>query len=251
MIYTKKVMTIYKGLNVLAIIPARGGSKTVPKKNIKLLAGKPLIAYAIKAGLGSSVVDKVIVSTDDEEIAGISKGFGAEVPFLRPKELAEDNVSDLPVFQHAIRFLEQEHRFKPDIIVHLRATTPFRTGKDIDDCVKRLVEKGAGGVRTVNPVTESPYWMDIIEGGDKLRSFIPDGRKYKRRQDLPKVYRTNGIVDAVKRDIIMNKNRMYAEEDQRAVITETLRGLEIDTGLDFFIIEQLVKKGYLKKWNIS
>jgi len=238
-------------MKTVCIIPARGGSKAVPKKNIRPLAGRPLIAYAIKAALDSESVDKVIVSTDAKEIADIARKYGAEVPFLRPKELAQDDVPDLPVFQHAIRYLEAEEGFSPDLIVHLRITTPFRTGEDIDTAVKKLMDKNAYGVRTVNLVTETPYWMDLIVDEDVLKPFIPDGRRYSMRQKLPKVYRTNGLVDVVRRDIIMEKNSMYAEGNQRAVITEALRGFEVDTELDFFILEQIAKKGFLEKWGVA
>lgn len=234
-----------KSMNIVCIIPARGGSKTIHDKNIKLLMGKPLITYAIKAALHSKVTNKVIVSTDSEKILRISKKCGAEVPFLRPKKLAKDNTPDLPVFQHAIRYLEREQGYCPDIIVHLRATTPFRTGNDIDIAVRKLIKKNADGVRTVNLVTETPYWMDIINN-DSLRSFIPGGRKYKIRQELPKVYRTNGLVDVVRRDIIMKKKSMYAKKNQLAIITERIKGLEIDAKLDFFIVEQVLKKRLIK-----
>lgn len=234
-----------ENLNIMAVIPARGGSKGVPRKNIRPLNGKPLVAWAIEAAKNSKYLTKFIVSTDDEEIAGIAKKYGAEVPFLRPDELAQDKTPDLPVFQHAINFFEKQN-FSPEIIVHLRPTSPLRTGNDIDAVIEKLIKTGAQAVRTVNLVTESPYWMDVIVNGDVLKSFISGGRKYKRRQDLPKVYRTNGLADAVRRDIIMKKNSMYSEKNQRAVITEELRGHEIDTELDFLIIEQLISRGLVK-----
>ncbi len=235
-----------KNVNIMAVITARGGSKGVPRKNIKPLNGKPLIAWAIEAAKNSKYLTKFIVSTDDEEIAKIAKKYGAEVPFLRPNELAQDDTPDLPVFQHAINFFEKKKSFYPEIIIHLRPTTPLRTGKDIDVVIEKLIKTGADGVRTINLVTENPHWMDVIVNGDILKSFIPGGRKYKRRQDLPKVYRTNGLVDAIRCDVIMKKNSMYAEKNQRAVITEELRGYEIDTELDFLIINQLLNQGLVK-----
>lgn len=237
-------------LKIISIIPARGGSRGVPKKNIRPLVGKPLIAYAIEPSLKSNLVQRTIVSTDSKEIADISKDYGVEV-IMRPAELAQDNTPDLPVFQHAINKLEKEENYHPDILVHLRCTCLFRIPNDIDNAVRKMINTKADGVRTVNLVTETPYWMDIIEGEDILKPFIPNGRKYGRRQDLPKIYRTNGIVDVIRRDIIMNKNNMHAEDNQRAVITETERSHEIDTLIDFFICEKLLRDGFLKKRGIN
>src|SRR5687768_7038153 len=135
---------------VLAIIPARGGSKSIPGKNIKPLAGYPLIAYSITAGLQAKTVTRVIVSTDDEEIAAIARYWGAEVPFLRPAALAQDDTPDLPVFQHALRILEKEEGYKPGIIVQLRPTSPFRKLSHIEDAVQLLAQRvDADAVRTV------------------------------------------------------------------------------------------------------
>ena len=234
---------------VVSVIPARGGSKGVPMKNIKPLAGKPLIAYAIEQSLKSNLVHRTIVSTDHAEIARISSEYGAEV-IMRPAEIAQDDTPDLPVFQHVISQLETTERYRPDILVHLRCTTPFRTSHDIDTAVQKMMDTDASGVRTVNLVTEAPFWMDIIMEDDILKPFIPGGRKYRRRQDLPKIYRTNGIVDVVRREIIMEQNDMYTEDNQRAVITETERSCEIDTQMDFFICEQILKEGFLEQWGI-
>jgi len=237
-------------LKIISIIPARGGSKGIPKKNIRPLGGKPLIVRAIEASLKSKLVQRTIVSTDSEEIAEISRKYGAEV-IMRPAELAQDETPDLPVFQHVINTLEKKEDYQPDIIVHLRCTSPFRTAQDIDNAVQKMIDTNADGVRTVNRVTETPYWMDVIEGEDILKPFIPEGRKYTRRQDLPRIYRTNGLVDVVKRDIIMNKNNMYAENNQRAIITEKERSIEIDTEFDLFLCEHLIKENFLKKWEIN
>ena len=228
---------------IISIIPARGGSKGVPKKNIRFLGDKPLIAHAIEASLESKLVQRTLVSTESEEIAEISRKFGAEI-IKRPNVLAQDETPDLPVFQHVINTLEKKDDYFPDILVHLRCTSPFRTTQDIDNAVQKMIDTNADGVRTVNQVTETPFWMDIIEGQDILKSFIPGGRKYTRRQDLPKIYRANGLVDVVRRNIVMDKNCMYAEDNQRAVITETERSIEIDTELEFFLCEQLIKENF-------
>jgi len=227
----------------VGIIPARGGSKGVPRKNIKLLAGKPLVAYTIEAALAAKTLRRVIVSTDDKEIARISKEYGAEVPFLRPKHLAKDTTPDLPVFQHALQYLEDNEGYKPDIIVHLRPTTPFKTGKLIDDAVYKLISTGADGVRTVCLADYHPYWMKRIEG-DRILPFMNLDREYTRRQDLPPVYKTNGVVDVTRHEFIMSKGTLLGD-DVRAIFMEPVPSLDIDSELDFLIAEKILEEGLI------
>src|ERR1700690_1989737 len=125
---------------VLAIIPARGGSKGIPHKNIRNFAGYPLIAWSIAAGKQSKLATRVLVSTDDEEIASIARQYGAEVPFLRPVELAQDNTLDLPVFEHALKWLEEIEEYKPEIVIQLRPTSPIRPRGCVDEAVSILLE---------------------------------------------------------------------------------------------------------------
>ena len=136
----------------LGIIPARGGSRRVPRKNIRLLAGKPLIAYTIEAARAATTLDRVIVSTDDEEIAGVARRYGGEVPFMRPAELAADDTPDAPVFLHALDWLAKEEGFDPELVVNLRPTSPFKTGVVIDEVVEVALETRADVVRTVTRV---------------------------------------------------------------------------------------------------
>ena len=134
---------------VLAIIPARGGSKSIPRKNIRTFAGYPLIAYSIAAGLEAESISRVIVSTDDEEIAEIAKNYGAEIPFIRPEGLSRDDTPDLPVFQHALEWLKSNENYQPQIVVQLRPTSPFRRKEHINQAVWCLVERPeADSVRT-------------------------------------------------------------------------------------------------------
>lgn len=228
---------------VIGIIPARGGSKGVPGKNIRLLAGKPLVAYTIEAALAAKSLDRVVVSTDDKEIARISKEYGAEVPFLRPKHLAKDTTPDLPVFQHALQYLEDNEGYKPDIIVHLRPTTPFKTGKLIDGAVNKLISTGADGVRTVCLVEYHPCWMKRIEG-DRILPFMKLDREYTRRQDLPPVYKANGVVDVTRRKFIMDEGRMLGD-NVKAIFMEPMPSLDIDTELDFLIAERVLEEGLI------
>jgi len=228
---------------IVAIIPARGGSKSVPKKNIQPLAGKPLIYYTINAALKSRYLDRVIVSTDDEEIARVSRSFGAEIPFMRPKELAGDKVPDIPVIKQAVDYLEKNEDYFPEVIVFLRPTSPLRTTKDIDDAIKKFLSIRCDSVRTICQVDYPPFWMKKLVG-DRLLPFIKSEYEYVRRQDVPKVYKGNGEVEVIRADVIRkarNNNQMYGE-DIRAIIMDQKRSIDIDTGFDFIIAERFMKE---------
>ncbi len=143
---------------VLAIIPARGGSKGIPRKNIRNFAGYPLIAYSIAAGLQAKYITRVIVSTDDEEIAAVARQYGAETPFLRPVEIAQDNSTDLPLFEHALQWLNSNEGYHPEIVVQLRPTSPLRPLTLVDDAVKLLLETPtADCVRGVVSAGQNPH----------------------------------------------------------------------------------------------
>ncbi len=151
-------------MHVLAIIPARGGSKSIPRKNIKPLAGHPLVAYSIAAALQAKCVTRTIVSTDDEEIAAVARQYGAETPFLRPAEFAQDHTTDLPVFQHALAWLAESEAYVPDIVVQLRPTSPIRPPDCVDQAVKILIEHpGIDSVRGVVPSGQNPFKMWRID----------------------------------------------------------------------------------------
>jgi len=222
---------------ILGIIPARGGSKGVPKKNIRRLCGKPLIAWTIEVALQTSCLDRVIVSTDDEEIAEVVRHYGLEVPFLRPKELAQDDTTDMPVYEHTLSWLAKHEKYNPEIIVWLRPTAPLRTSADIEKAVEILIKSGANWVRSVCEVKYHPYWMYRVENG-RMESFIEgiDIRKYFRRQLLPPAYRVNGVVDVAWATTILEKKLLYAGNMQAYIMPEE-RSLDIDTELDFIFLE--------------
>ncbi len=189
---------------VLAIIPARGGSKGIPRKNIKLFAGHPLIAYSIAAGVQAESVTRVIVSTDDEEIAAVARQYGAEVPFLRPAELAQDQTLDLPVFQHALRWLEEREGYRPEVVVQLRPTSPVRPPTLVDEAVRILLDHPeADSVRGVVPAGQNPHKMWRIDpqtGVMKNLLDVPgvDEPYNAPRQILPPVYWQTGHIDAIR-----------------------------------------------------
>lgn len=224
---------------ILAIIPARGGSKGVPRKNIRPLAGKPLIAYAIEAGLKSPSVGRVIVSTEDAEIARIAGAYGAEVPFVRPLELAGDDIHDPPVFRHALRWLEENEGYRPDFVLNLRCTTPFKSVEDVEAVIKKLDETGCDSVRTMTLAQgiHHPYWMYKERGG--LAEPFVDGldiSRHFRRQLLPPVYRLNGVVDGARRSVMLQSENFWGERMAIVEIPEE-RAIDIDTEFDFEFAE--------------
>ncbi len=196
---------------VLAIIPARGGSKGIPRKNIREFCGYPLISYSIAAGLQAETVTRVIVSTDDEEIAAVARAWGAETPFLRPAEFAQDKTTDLPVFEHALKWLAENEGYHPDVVVQLRPTSPIRPVGLVDAAVRILLENAeADSVRGIVPAGQNPHKMWKLPAGEKgpMKNLIDvDGidEPYNApRQILPDVYWQTGHIDAIRPAAILN-----------------------------------------------
>lgn len=189
---------------VLAIIPARGGSKGIPRKNIKNFAGHPLIAYSIAAGLQAKNVTRVIVSTDDEEIAAVARAYGAETPFLRPAEFAQDRTTDLPVYQHALEWLAEHENYHPEVVVQLRPTSPIRPPELTDQAVETLLaHPEADSVRGVVPAGQNPHKMwRIDEHSGQMHNLLDvpgvDEPYNAPRQILPPVYWQTGHIDAIR-----------------------------------------------------
>ncbi len=198
-------------MEILALIPARGGSKSIPRKNIKVLAGHPLVAYSIAAALQSTLVTRTIVSTDDEDIAKIAQHYGAETPFLRPGELALDNTTDLPVFTHALSWLMDNETYWPDILVQLLPTSPIRPPDCIDCAIKVLLEHpDADSVRGVIPSGQNPYkmWKKNAQGRiTPLLSLEGVAEPFNSpRQRLPATYWQVGMIDVIRVSTILEKS---------------------------------------------
>lgn len=234
------------GGEVLVLIPARSGSKSIPRKNIRPLAGFPLIAYSIAAGLAAETVDRVIVSTDDEEIARIAREFGAETPFIRPPSLARDETPDLPVFEHALAWLAEHEGYQPQIVVQLRPTSPFRRTWHIDQAVLRLIERPeADAVRTVCVPFQNPFKMWKINPDGFLQPLVNIGvpEAYNLpRQVLPEVYWQTGYVDAVWADTILTRHSMTGELILPLVIGAE-EWIDIDSPDDWRRAERLLETG--------
>lgn len=199
---------------VLALIPARGGSKGIPRKNVIDIAGKPLIAWSILQAQESARITRVIVSTDDGEIASIARDWGAEVPFTRPAEYADDRAPDIDVFRHALRYLAEHESYEPEMVVHLRPTGPVRRVDDIDHVVDLLAASPhADAVRSVSLVHQSPYKMWRLRDDGTMEPLLtipgmPDCQS-QARQSLPLVYWQNGYVDALRPRAVLDKHSMW------------------------------------------
>lgn len=235
---------MHNKLKILALIPARGGSKGIPKKNIKPLAGRPLIAHSIAVSLASRFIDRTIVSTDSKEIAVVAREWGAEVPFIRPAEFAEDLTPDTPVFEHALRWLKENEGYEPDFIVHLRPTGPLRTAEEIDEAIEMLAAHPyADSIRSVEEPPKPPYKMWMPEG-KYIKPFtevlgVKDAHTMPR-QMLPKVYQTTADIGIIRRATVTEKKSVIGER----VLPYFLKRptIDIDHPIDFEIAELLLGK---------
>jgi len=226
-------------MNILAIIPARGGSKGIPKKNVKSFAGKPLISHSINVANKSTYITRIIVSTEDIEISEISMEYGAEI-LDRPQNLAGDDSSTIDVILHSLNLLKLNENYIPDIVVLIQPTSPLRLIKDIDDSIKLFINNNCDSVISVCEVEPSPYWGLKIEKNYLKPAF---GEKYleSKRQDLPKLYVPNGSIFISKPQII-KKFSSFQTEKTMAYLMPPERSVDIDNDLDFIFAEFLMKK---------
>ncbi len=227
-----------KSYKILAIIPARGGSKGIRKKNIQKLLGKPLISYTITAAKNTKSINKIIVSTDDNEIKKISQNIGAEVPFLRPKQISKDTSSTIEVIKHALKFLEETQSYKPDIIVLLQPTSPLRTSQLITKTINTLKKSKATSVITVSKITKHPYASFWLKN-DFLKPFKENSTKYSRRQDFPDLFFPTGAVYSFWYDTLKKFNSIYGPKIKPIIVDDD--NIDIDTLQDLFFTEMILK----------
>lgn len=239
-------------LKVLALIPARGGSKSILRKNLYPILGKPLIAYSIEAAKATPSITRVIVSTDDDEIAEVARTYGAETPFMRPAEFAEDNTPDLPVFQHALKWLKENENYEPDLVLHLWPTSPLRNPDDLDQAVRFLSEnKEFDSLRSMTTPSQTPFKMwHSIDGifSPLLENVYPElygkGKPQPHaspRQILPPVYVQTGYVAIMRPQKTFFKNSMFGEKVTPFFHDEKLY-TEFDSLKDAHYTEQTIKK---------
>ena len=242
-------------MEVLAIIQARGGSKGIPRKNVKLLGGHPLIAYSIVAAKRSPSISRFIVSTDDDEIAQTARQYDAEVPFIRPSEYAQDHSTDIEVFKHALSWLEKHERYTPDVVVQLRPTCPFRPIGIIDKSLNIMSRNlDATSVRSVSIVDKTPYkmWTKDRES-DKIRPLVECeySEQYDMpRQYLPEVYSLNGIVDTIRVETIKKSNSMTGCNVYPLIVARKYF-VDIDENKDWEIAERKIKDNNLKIYTVN
>tara|TARA_B100001540_G_C15816557_1_gene647850 strand:- start:3677 stop:4387 length:711 start_codon:yes stop_codon:yes gene_type:complete len=227
-----------KSYKILAIIPARGGSKGIRKKNIQKLLGKPLISYTITAAKNTKSINKIIVSTDDNEIKKISQNIGAEVPFLRPKQISKDTSSTIEVIKHALKFLEETQSYKPDIIILLQPTSPLRTSQLITKTINTLKKSKATSVITVSKITKHPYASFWLKN-DFLKPFKENSTKYSRRQDFPDLFFPTGAVYSFWYDTLKKFNSIYGPKIKPIIVDDD--NIDIDTLQDLFFTEMILK----------
>lgn len=230
---------------VLAVIPARSGSKSVKDKNIRLINGKPMIAYSIEHALKAECIDRVIVSTDSEEYAEIARKYGAETPFIRPAEYATDTSLDLEVFLHALNFLKDNEGYLPDLVVQLRPTYPIRRISDIENMVKYMEENSdVDSIRCIAPAKEIAYKMWFKDDNNMLTPIMKDIPECYNmpRQQLPKIYYQNACIDVVRTEVIISGHSMSGK---RIAGYEMQDNFDIDTEEEFKAAEEYIVKNDL------
>jgi len=230
-------------MDILGLIPARGGSKSIPHKNIVTLLGRPLLAYTCEAALASSCLSRVIISTDDPRIAKVAGDYGVEAPFMRPREFSQDNTSSLSVIQHAISWLEEKEGFSPDAVMLLQPTSPLRRVEHINGAVEVMDRTEAD---TVVSVVEVPhrYTPESLMSADDQERLVPfqPGPMVLRRQDKPHLYARNGpAVLVVQRSTLIERDTLYGPNTQPYLMSE-IDSFDVDDMSDLLIIEALMKR---------
>jgi CMP-N-acetylneuraminic acid synthetase len=228
---------MYKGKSILAIIPARGGSKGIPRKNLKELAGKPLIVWTIEEAGKSKYIDRIILTSEDDEIIKAAQKWGCEVPFVRPAELAGDDTPGIKPVIHAINAIGEKY----DYIVLLQPTSPLRTANDIDACIQTCIQKNAPVCVSVCASPKSPFWMYTLNDETKLCPLLQTEPSFTCRQSLPPVYVLNGALYVAQADYLLQK-KCFISEETLAYIMPADRSWDIDDEIDFRICDLLKRE---------
>lgn len=234
------------GRSVLTIVTARGGSKALPGKNVKDLRGRPLLSYTLEAAQASQYVDRVVVSTDSEQIASVARAHGGEVPFLRPPDLATDLARQEDAVLHAMRWVEDDAG-SYDYVVLLAPTHPLRSGADVDAVLEHLVRNDAArAVVTVVPADHPPYIVNTLPADGSMKGFVSDEHKFKNRQEFPPFYKISGSVCAAEW-AHFRAEQSFLTDDTHAVVVDPVRGHDINTATDFAMAEFFLLTGLLER----
>ena len=229
------------GKKVLAIIPARGGSKGLPGKNIKALCGKPLIAWSIEVAKACSDIDRIVASTDDRKIAEVAKKYGAEAPFIRPVELANDTASTIDVIFHALDWFKEHQDYQPEYILLLQSTSPLRAVEDIRGAIQMLKDKNARAIVSVCETDHHPWWSNTLPENSSMKAFLRPETLNKRRQDLPVFYRLNGAIYLADTDYLYECNGFLGPYTFAYNMPKNRSG-DIDSALDFKLVALLLRE---------
>ncbi|MBA6353600.1 cytidylyltransferase domain-containing protein [Colwellia sp. BRX9-1] len=233
-------MTLNKN-KILAIIPARAGSKRLPKKNSRILIDKPLIQWTIEAALSCNLIDNVMVSTDDPIIAALSKKLGVNIPFLRPDELSQDNSTTFDVIKHTIEHYKKIGEVY-DYILLLQPTSPLRNLNHILESIKLLGQKNADAIVSVCKTEHSPLWANTLNDDGNMDFFINEEIRNKRSQELPDYYRLNGAIYLVRVKCLIEENSMFLSKNIYAYRMSSIDSVDIDTEIDFKFAELIIKE---------
>ena len=231
---------MFNGKKILAVIPARGGSKGLPKKNIRVLGDKPLIAWSIEAGKRSRYIDSITISTDSQEIAAIAKQWGGNVPFLRPEELATDTAKGIDAILHAIHW-HRDNGEPFDLVLVLQPTSPLRTADHIDRAIELLFEKNAGAIVSVCPVDHHPWWCNSLPEDGRMKGFLRPEILNTNRQELPPFYRLNGAVYVADIDFL-EATHSFISDETFAYVMAAESSIDIDSDFDFKLAELLLSE---------
>jgi len=225
-------------LNILGLIPARGGSQGIPRKNLLTLGGKSLIELAVESARESELISRTVVSSDDMEIIEAARAAGGEAPFVRPGHLGRDQVSPIEVVRHAVDWLAHNQGWPTEVAVILQPTSPFRRGEHIDATLRLLLDSGAEAAMTVCEVDYSPYWMLRLDEEGRLSRFIDDGQVYTRRQDTPRVHKPNGMVYAIRAQALPGLN-FFPFNNARGLVVSREESVNVDHPLDWRLAQLL------------
>ncbi len=226
--------------SILGIIPARAGSKGVPRKNVRLVGDKPMVAWTWTAARAAPSISRLIVSTDDLEVEKLAKSAGIDVPFRRPSELAGDTVSAFAVVEHALSWLEHNEAYRPDYVFWLQPTSPLRTTADIETAVALASERNASAIVGVYPVNKHPYWMKKLLPDGSIENFMPLDREYNRRQDMPIVYAISGAVYLIRREVLLEQKTFFPK-GALAYVMPAERSLDVDSLSDLHLIDLILR----------
>lgn len=224
------------GKSILAVIAARGGSKGLPRKNVLDVGGKPMVAWSVEAAKQSRYIDRLVLSSDDDEIIAVARDHGCEVPFGRPPELAEDDSSIYHALFHATDNLDQVY----DYIVLLQATSPLRVAADIDGCIEQCINNNAPACVSIVSPAKSPYWSFRLDDEDCLEPLLPPPASTNRRQTLPPAYAVNGAVYVARIDWLREHGNFIVDGETRGYVMPDDRSLDVDTALDLTFVRAVI-----------